>query len=154
MVDIRNFEVEHFAAVMEIERALFPEDAWSDEVMQQELGLVGVSREYWVAVSGAEVVGYAGLFFLPPDADVQTLAVKAEWQGQGIGTRLLNVMIDSAASRGCTHLMLEVRVDNPRAQDLYLKHGFKSLGFRRDYYGPGLDCEVMRLDNLAEVQHG
>jgi ribosomal protein S18 acetylase RimI-like enzyme len=42
-------------------------------------------------------------------------------------------------------VFLEVRADNPRAQDLYRRHGFADVGIRRGYYQPsGVDAIVMR----------
>ena len=40
-------------------------------------------------------------------------------------------------------ILLEVRDDNLAAQKLYARHGFRSMGRRRGYYGPGLDAVVM-----------
>ncbi len=43
-------------------------------------------------------------------------------------------------------MLLEVRVDNTRAQKLYERFGFEPIGFRRAYYQPGnIDALVMRL---------
>lgn len=43
-------------------------------------------------------------------------------------------------------MLLEVRVDNTRAQKLYERFGFEPIGFRRGYYQPGnVDALVMRL---------
>ena len=43
-------------------------------------------------------------------------------------------------------MLLEVRVDNIRAQKLYERFGFEPIGFRRGYYQPGnVDALVMRL---------
>ncbi len=47
-------------------------------------------------------------------------------------------------------MLLEVRVDNTRAQKLYERFGFEPLGFRRGYYQPGnVDALVMRLSDPA-----
>ena len=44
-------------------------------------------------------------------------------------------------------MFLEVRADNPRAQDLYRRFGFADVGVRRGYYQPsGMDAIVMRLE--------
>jgi ribosomal-protein-alanine N-acetyltransferase len=41
--------------------------------------------------------------------------------------------------------LLEVREDNPRARQLYSRHGFTEVGVRRGYYQPsGVDAVVMR----------
>ena len=154
MTELRAFAPGDFDAAMSIERELFPRDAWSPEVLRSELALVGESREYWVAVDGDEVVGYCGLYYLPPDSDVQTIAVKASHQRRGVGSLMLRTMVDTAIAKGCKHMMLEVAVENTGAMSLYERFGFRALGVRRNYYGPGLDCVVMECADLSEVSRG
>jgi ribosomal-protein-alanine N-acetyltransferase len=89
--------------------------------------------------------GYAGLYTVPPEADVQTVAVAVRSQGQGLGRVLLDALVAEARRRGCAQLFLEVRVDNASAIALYELSGFTREGRRTDYYGPGLDALVMRL---------
>jgi ribosomal-protein-alanine N-acetyltransferase len=126
-----------------MEQALFP-DAWSVETFWAELARVPETRHYLVADDGA-VVGYAGLLTVGRQADVQTIAVAAEQQGHGYGATLLNAIIDEAARRGCTEVLLEVRVDNEAALHLYEKAGFERISLRRGYYPGGVDGIVMRL---------
>ncbi|WP_433701940.1 ribosomal protein S18-alanine N-acetyltransferase [Nocardiopsis sp. CA-288880] len=128
-------------AVITLERALFPLDAWSEGMLRDELA--ESTRHYVVAESGDTVVGYAGLRFVPPEGDVQTMAVSEQVWGRGIGSALLTELLDQAAARGVTHMFLEVRSDNPRAQDLYKRFGFVQIGVRRGYYN-GADAFVMR----------
>jgi ribosomal-protein-alanine N-acetyltransferase len=43
--------------------------------------------------------------------------------------------------------LLEVREDNPRARQLYRRHGFTEIGIRRGYYQPsGANAVVMRKE--------
>ena len=99
-----------------------------------------------MAEEGTTLVGYAGMMFTGgPQADVLTLAVDPAHWGQGTGTALLCALVDEAARRGHTEVMLEVRKDNLRARGLYLGHGFTEVGIRRGYYQPsGVDAVVMR----------
>ena len=55
-------------AVHALEGELFPDDAWSAEQFWQELAQS--TRRYLVAREGDDVIGYAGVFVLPPDADI------------------------------------------------------------------------------------
>jgi ribosomal-protein-alanine N-acetyltransferase len=47
-------------------------------------------------------------------------------------------------------VLLEVRADNPRAQQLYRRFGFEQIHVRRKYYRDGVDALIMRLE-LADV---
>jgi [ribosomal protein S18]-alanine N-acetyltransferase len=78
-------------------------------------------------------------------AEVLTLAVNEAHWGRGIGSALLTDLLEEARRHGCAEVFLEVRADNPRAQDLYQRFGFSSVGIRRGYYQPsGMDAIVMR----------
>jgi len=143
MVPMRWWHIEQVAA---LEQQLFPVDAWSTEQFWAELAQP--TRSYFLAVHDDAVLGYAGLFALPPDADVQTIAVSPDAQGKGIGRLLLDELIGQAIARGCTQLVLEVRSDNTAALSMYEHRGFEQLNTRRDYYAPGVDALIMRLKPL------
>ncbi|MFJ3233323.1 ribosomal protein S18-alanine N-acetyltransferase [Streptomyces sp. NPDC086787] len=135
--------------VLELEKDLFPEDAWSRGMFWSELAHARgpeASRRYVVAVAGDRIVGYAGLVAQGELADIQTIAVARDTQGTGLGGLLLTDLLRAASAFECTEVMLECRVDNVRAQKLYERHGFEPIGFRRGYYQPGnVDALVMRL---------
>ena len=113
---------------------------------RRELAQPASHRLYLVAEEGDTLIGYAGMMFTGgPQADVVTLAVDPARWGRGTGTALLSALVAEAARRGCTEVLLEVRKDNPRARQLYLRHGFAEIGIRRGYYQPsGVDAVVMR----------
>jgi [ribosomal protein S18]-alanine N-acetyltransferase len=133
------------AAIMRIERASFPTDAWSEAAMRETFA----TGDAFVAEDDRGVVGYAAV--LAPqgsgDADVLTIAVTEASRGEGVGRALLDRMLGTAADRGARRVFLEVRADNPVAQHLYTTRGFRAVGRRPRYYQPdGVDAVVMRLD--------
>ncbi len=135
-------------AIMAIERATFPSDAWSAGLMAAELR--SPHGHYLVAeAEDGRIVGYAGLSAPrgAPDADVQTVAVRAEARRAGLGRALVSALLAEARERGAERVFLEVRADNPIAHRLYLSLGFADVGVRRGYYQPdGVDAVVMRLE--------
>ena len=96
-----------------------------DELAQPE------TRRYLVAEAPDGIVGYAGLMCIEPIADVQTIAVVPEYEGKGIGSALLTELIAEGRRRGAADVLLEVRADNPRAQQLYLRFGFEQIHVRQ-----------------------
>jgi ribosomal-protein-alanine N-acetyltransferase len=58
---------------------------------------------------------------------------------------LLTRLIEEARRRYAADLLLEVRADNPRAQQLYLRFGFEQIHVRPRYYRDGVDALIMRL---------
>ncbi|GAA2613777.1 ribosomal protein S18-alanine N-acetyltransferase [Streptomyces spororaveus] len=143
--------------VLELEHELFPEDAWSAGMFWSELAHARgpqATRRYVVAEDAAgRLVGYAGLAAAGDLADVQTIAAARDQWGTGLGARLLTDLLRAATAFECAEVLLEVRVDNTRAQKLYERFGFEPIGFRRGYYQPGnVDALVMRLTDPAQAR--
>jgi [ribosomal protein S18]-alanine N-acetyltransferase len=132
--------------IMALEQELFPQDAWTKEMFAAEFAQPASRRLYLVAEEGNTLIGYGGMMFTGgPQADVVTLAVDPAHWGRGAGTALLRALVEAANLRGCAEVLLEVREDNPRARQLYLRNGFTEVGIRRGYYQPsGVDAVVMR----------
>ncbi|NUT69857.1 ribosomal protein S18-alanine N-acetyltransferase [Pseudarthrobacter sp. C4D7] len=131
-------------AVGALEHQLFPIDAWPVQMFLDELSQPE-TRRYLVAETSEGIVGYAGLMCIEPIADVQTIAVVPGHEGRGIGSTLLTQLIDEARHRGAADVLLEVRADNPRAQQLYVRFGFEQIHVRPRYYRDGVDALIMRL---------
>ncbi|MBT2396036.1 ribosomal protein S18-alanine N-acetyltransferase [Streptomyces sp. ISL-100] len=140
--------------VLELERELFPEDAWSPGMFWSELAHARgpqATRRYAVAEEDGRLVGYAGLAAAGGLGDVQTIAAARDQWGTGLGSRLLTDLLGHASAFECSEVLLEVRVDNTRAQKLYERFGFEPIGFRRGYYQPGnIDALVMRLTTTTD----
>ncbi|MFF7642215.1 ribosomal protein S18-alanine N-acetyltransferase [Streptomyces canus] len=140
--------------VLELEKDLFPEDAWSRGMFWSELAHSRgpeATRRYVVAQEGQRIVGYAGLASAGGLADVQTIAVARDHWGTGLGSTLLTELLRAATAFECAEVMLECRIDNVRAQKLYERFGFEAIGFRRGYYQPGnVDALVMRLTTASD----
>jgi len=147
---LRRATPDDLDAIMRIEQATFPTDAWPESAMRSELA--SAHAYYLVAVDDArpgEPVAYAGL--LAPSGsgqgDIQTIAVDESHRGTGLGRALMHALIGEARRRGAAELFLEVRADNTPARGLYASLGFIEIGVRRAYYRPdGIDAITMRLD--------
>jgi ribosomal-protein-alanine acetyltransferase len=129
-----NFDL---GAVLEIEKELFP-DPWNLAQFKEELAGVPKTRIYFVAelATAQKVVGFAGLYCPGggADADIQTISVSAQYQGNGIGQGLLDLLINAAIERAAPTIFLEVRAENEQARALYAKNGFNQISIRKNYY--------------------
>jgi len=105
------------------------------------------TRYFIVAEAGGAIAGYACLNAVARGkGDVQTIAVRPECEGKGIGTAMLADLIAAAAARECREIFLDVRADNDRARLLYRRTGFAETARRPGFYQPsGADAIVMRL---------
>ncbi|HUJ08362.1 MAG TPA: ribosomal protein S18-alanine N-acetyltransferase [Streptosporangiaceae bacterium] len=144
-IALRPMTIDDLDAVVELELAVFGEEAWTRQMLVGELEQQPASRYYLVADDRGRIAGYAGLLGAGWQGDVLTLAVAAEHWGHGIGSALLEALLAEAERRGCSEVFLEVRTDNMRAQRLYRRYDFAEIGIRRGYYQPsGADALVMR----------
>ncbi|KUF05935.1 ribosomal protein S18-alanine N-acetyltransferase [Leucobacter sp. G161] len=144
-MNIRDAALADIAAVAALEAELFGSDAWSADIVREEL--TGERRRYIVLVDESDAIrGYAGVLVVAPDGDIQTIAVDPALRGAGHGRALMNELLDEADRRGASQVFLEVRADNPPARGLYLSLGFVEIGVRPGYYQPeGVDAIVMQL---------
>ncbi|WP_326568150.1 ribosomal protein S18-alanine N-acetyltransferase [Amycolatopsis rhabdoformis] len=131
----------------EIEQVLFPgDDPWSARAFHSELD----QGHFYLAAradEGDELLGYGGLAVMGRrgeyEAEIHTIGVVPEAQGQGIGKALLRALLDRADEVSAP-VFLEVRTDNDTAVGLYEQHGFEKLGIRKRYYQPsGADAFTM-----------
>lgn len=152
-VTVRDMTLDDVPAVGALEHQLFPIDAWPVQMFLDELSQPE-TRRYLVAETSDGIVGYAGLMCIEPIADVQTIAVVPHYEGRGIGSTLLTQLIDEARRRGAADVLLEVRADNPRAQQLYVRFGFEQIHIRPRYYRDGVDALIMRLQLPAPHPDG
>lgn len=144
-MELRNLSLEDLDAVMRLERATFPSDAWSKESMAAELAS---PTGYYIGLFDADLVGYAGLSTIPGSfsSDIQTIAVLQAQRGKGLGRKLVEALISRAKRLGSEQIMLEVRIDNEPAIKLYQSFGFERIDVRKRYYQPDdVDALIMRL---------
>ena len=78
-----------------------------------------------------------------------TITIIKEYWGQGVATRLMQMMIDFAKETGVEILYLEVRSDNERAILLYEKFGFSRIGVYDSFFkidGKYYNADLMTLN--------
>lgn len=106
----------------------------------------------YVAWKDGEIVGDASLSGFPRRmshrAEFGISVAKSEW-GQGIGSALLQKIIEYAKEHMIELINLEVRSDNRRAIQLYERFGFWKIGTSPAYFkidGEYYDFNLMVLD--------
>jgi ribosomal-protein-alanine acetyltransferase len=130
-------------AIVEIERVVFEDGAWSTTLVDLELAAPG--RVVVVAEYEDAVVGYASSAVIADVADLTRIAVRWADRREGVGTALLAALLEASAERGAERMMLEVAETNEPAHAFYAVSGFTEVARRRDYYGSGVDAVVMEL---------
>lgn len=85
-------------------------------------------------LADGNVVGFAVMQTVWDEAELLTIGVLPEFQGRGLGKRLLAASLAEVKKHGALKCFLEVRVSNVRALLMYEKAGFKKIGVRKNYY--------------------
>lgn len=85
---------------------------------------------------GEPAAGFALSRCVADEEELLLIAVDPAHRGRGIGSALLGRFLGAARTRGVTRLFLEMREGN-RAEALYRRYGFESVGRRRHYYRRG-----------------
>jgi ribosomal-protein-alanine N-acetyltransferase len=106
---------------------------WSRESLTHELK-DHHQRIFLKALSGGEVVGYAGLWIIVDEGHITRVAVHPQHRGKGIGKDLVQELIRKGLQEGCKGFTLEVRENNLEARRLYASLGFTQEGRRQGYY--------------------
>jgi len=129
-----------------LDKELFPYSPCSASQYKEEFS--APTRHFVVAVDDEQsIIGYAGVFAPgAAEADVLTVGVVPNHRGKGVARQLMELLTNWAHNQGSTAMMLEVKVDNAEAIGLYESLGYSKLNTRKDYFGPGLDALVMRLE--------
>lgn len=120
----------------------FP-SSWKISTLKSEL--MNESSKYIVVRSDNEIVGFAGVWFSVDDAHITNIVVKKSFRNMGIGSKLLEKLIDLTKENYKASLTLEVNTKNTYAQKLYNKYNFKNLGIRKKYYNGTDDAFIMTL---------
>lgn len=108
------------------------DDFWTYDVLQEELN--NPNSEYFVAKLENNILGFAGIWKAVDDVHITDIVVKKSNRQTGIGSKLLEKLIQTAKSQNFNSITLEVNEHNQLAINLYLKYGFKNVGFRKKYY--------------------
>ena len=146
MITYREANAFDLPVFVSLDKELFPYSPWSASQYKEEFS--SPTRHFVVAVDADQkMIGYAGVFAPgAAEADILTVGVVPEHRGKGIAKALLALITNWAKEQGTTAMMLEVKTDNLEAIGLYESLGYSTLNIRKDYFGAGLDAQVMRLE--------
>jgi ribosomal-protein-alanine N-acetyltransferase len=138
---IRHMHEADIPAIMEIERSSFS-TPWSELSFLSEIyKKYAISR---VALFQEQVIGYICANFVLHEAHLLNLAVREDFRRRGVGTILLQEILQELKKKGCVFVYLEVRVSNAGAQVFYEQFGFTVASKRKKYYGsPDEDALIM-----------
>lgn len=125
-----SVEYRHIKRIAALERVSFS-TPWSEEAL---LDAFSHGTKFFVAEKDDKVLGYIGISCILDEGYITNVAVFPEYKNKGVGTALLNRVISLKDELPLSFISLEVRESNATAIRLYEKFGFKTEGFRRNFY--------------------
>jgi ribosomal-protein-alanine N-acetyltransferase len=99
----------------------------------------GIKRAWVIGLEDGQgaprqVLGFACVAAVADEVELQSIAVDASSRKKGIGSRLIDALIEWSRDHQYRYLHLEVRAGNAPALALYRRFGFSHTGLRRGYY--------------------
>lgn len=96
--------------------------------------------------ASGSILGFAVASVLPPQAELESIAVAAASQRRGVGRALFSALADELRAAAVSEFMLEVRASNLQAIGFYRSLGWLETGRRpRYYHDPEEDAVLMSL---------
>ncbi len=92
-------------------------------------------------------LGHVSVWVDSPMAQILNIYVVPEMQTHGLGSVLMDFVLEFLKAHEVSTLTLEVRQTNLSAQSFYKKYGFVKVAIRKQYYENGEDADLM-LKNL------
>lgn len=113
-------------------------DEWDKDLLNIRETYLNGEGEFLVAHSGVKIVGMGALRKHDArTAEIKRMRVDPEFQGIGIGGRILDTLLATAKELGYTRAILDTSVMQVPAQRLYESRGFEL--YKRDIqYGQGM----------------
>jgi len=140
-----------------LHRACFDEP-WSKTDLAHLLALPGglglMARTNGVRRLGFDTrrpVGFTLCRVTRDESELLSIGVAPEARRAGLATLLVRQSIQRCRAGGARCMFLEVAIDNPGAQALYFREGFREVGRREEYYRRAGGVRVAALTMRAEL---
>lgn len=141
MIRYRQMTPEDVPVISKLEEETFSMP-WSAEDFLQMIEKE--DARYYVAEEDGELLGGCGVLLIVGEGNITNVVIKPEARNRGIGTGLLQYLIEEGYREGLNAFTLEVRVSNQAAIHVYEKVGFVSEGVRPHFYEkPTEDALIM-----------
>ncbi|MCD7782105.1 MAG: ribosomal protein S18-alanine N-acetyltransferase [Methanosphaera sp.] len=137
---IRDFKLSDLDDVLKIEFDVFSDPYPADILIKLYESGVGFA----VVELAHSVVGYIIYWVKDGNGHIIAIAIDKNYQGMGIGSRILDIIIDIFGKNDIHNVILEVRKSNLRAIKFYKNHGFITIDEQPNYYEDGETAIIMK----------
>ena len=117
-------------AVLEVEQSAY-EFPWSLSIFRDCLR---VKYQCFVYEGPGGLIGHGIMSLAGGECHLLNICIHPDYQRRGYGRILVNRLLAIARRRNARLALLEVRISNTAAFNLYIKLGFGEIGVRKGYY--------------------
>lgn len=122
----------NISEIIKLNMAVFNEDYTSSSSLVTE-SINSKKIEAYVAKTDSELIGVCNVNLESEDVSIFGLGISPEYQGNGFGKEMLNLIIKKLLNMNISSITLEVDSSNNKAFNLYTKNGF-TIKTQFDYY--------------------
>jgi len=155
--DIQNVGAFDLGRIARLHRACF-EEPWSKSDLAHLIALPGglglIARSRGLRRLGFDTrrpVGFSLCRVSRDESELLSIGVAPDMRRVGLATHLVRQSMRRCRAGGARCMFLEVAIDNPGAQALYDREGFREVGRREGYYRRGGGDRVAALTMRAEL---
>lgn len=146
LADYRTARLSDLDAIMEIENRSFRTPT-RRETYEKEMEFEFYLKSVVEINQDLSIAGYSFCLMTPPEASINTIAVREQLRNQGLASFFLRMILDDLRVKGIREALLQARVSNLAALALYGRFGFARIGVRSHYYpDTGEDAILMKKE--------
>ncbi len=136
-VIIRPITVSDVSRIIELEMNYLGETIGSDMLISES---TNPTIKFLAIEKNNLLLGYIGCYHILGECEILNFVIDGAFQRKGYGQLLFDELIKQVDA---TRVILDVRVNNEKGMQFYLKNGFRKISVRKNYYLDGTDAIVM-----------
>ena len=138
--------LEDIPAILALEADTLSAWSWEhlEDELQQPAGFQFVVRN--AALDMIQAVLYGRI--MADEAEILKLSVAESARKKGVGSQILDFVLNYCSTKGVKNCFLELRASNTAARNLYEKRGFFRIGSRKNYYDEPVEDAILMQREL------
>ena len=129
---IRKMAIKDLDKVYEIEKESYAHPWDKLEFVKELKG--NKFAHYFVCLLDGKIVSFLGVWIVFEEAHITNIAVSPNYRKIGLGSMLIDFSVSFAKNKNAKRIVLEVRVSNKEAINLYIRKGFRVTSIKKNYY--------------------
>ena len=145
-INVREMYLSDIVDIYNIESATY-DFPWAIDIFRD---CIDKKYDCFVATNYTKLLGYVVSSITPIESHILNLTIDENYRRLGIASNFLDLIINRAILYKSNSILLEAKITNLSARNLYKRFGFKIIGLRKNYYrvSSGREAAVIYKKNL------